>query len=328
MNIICEPHAARSAPGDDPVPDLPVESPRHKSFLSQLFAQFVRTSCLPILAIMVLATAPAAFAQSVEEVPFSRPNVVSFHLQSQILGQAMLVEIMLPLSYGMDATRTYPTMYITDSLTNFPIVSTGNLMQGLSYNPPMPEVITVGVDFIEIDGVRDFKRADYYTPVEINDEDFGLVGGKANQYIDFLKYELQPFIQSAFAVDTEKEVFGGHSLGGLLSLYVLFTQPDLFDGYVAASPSVYWGDEVIFDYERDYSLAHADNKTALFMSVGTVEDPFGITLDYVNRLADRICDRTYPAMKFRMKRFRGENHNSVIAPAFAKGGRFVYRKLK
>ena len=328
MNTTCEPQAARSATVDDPVPALTTHTDERDGFLSQLFSQFMRTSCLPILAIMVLAAGPAAFAQSVENVPFSRPNVVSFHLHSQILGQAMLVEIMLPLSYGTDATRTYPTMYITDSLTNFPIVSTGNLMQGLSYDPPMPEVITVGVDFIEIDGVRDFKRADYYTPVETIDEDFGPVGGKADQYIDFLNYELKPFIQSAFAVDTGKEVFGGHSLGGLLSLYVLFTQPDLFDGYVAASPSVYWANEVIFDYERNFSLTHGDTRTALFMSVGTAEDPFGITLDYVNRMADRLCDQAYPTMKFRMKRFRGENHNSVIAPAFARGGRFVYRKLK
>lgn len=281
-----------------------------------------------LLSIGLLGTTEPTNAQSVEPVSFARPNVVSFHLHSQILGQPMLVEIMLPLSYGSDSERTYPVMYITDGLVTFPLLGVSNLLQGISYDPAIPEVITVGVDFIEIDSVRDFKRLDYYTPVQDEDEEFGLVGGKADQYIDFLNYELKPFIQAAFAVDTDREIFGGHSMGGLLSLYMLFTQPDSFDAYIAASPSIYWGNEVIFNYERDYFLSHPVTPTALFMSVGRAEDPWGVALDYVGRMAKKIRRRPYPAMAFKMKRFAGENHTSVIAPAFAKGARFVFRHVK
>lgn len=284
-------------------------------------------SFLAICTTLMLQVAPA-FALSVEPVAFERPNVLAFHLQSQILEQPMLVEVMLPLSYGSDASRNYPVMYVVDGLMNFPLVSTSNLNQGLSYDPPMPEVITVGIDFIETDSVRDFKRAEYFTPVESEDEDYGRVGGKADQYIDFLNHELKQFIHATFTVDTEREVLGGHSLAGLLSLYTLFTKPDSFDAYIAASPSIYWADEAIFDIEKNYVDEEASSKAVLFMSVGTAEDPWGITLDYVSRMAERIKERSYHCKKFKMKKFRRENHSSVIGPAFKEGGRFVFRKLE
>ena len=55
------------------------------------------------------------------------------------------------------------------------------------------------------------------------------------------------------------------ALAVVLSLYTLFTRTDSFDAYIAASPSIYWADEVIFDYENSYFLSgHATRSQSAF----------------------------------------------------------------
>ena len=41
----------------------------------------------------------------------------------------------------------------------------------------------------------------------------------------------------------------GQSLGGLLATEILFKRPHLFDNYIIVSPSLWWDDEKILDFE-------------------------------------------------------------------------------
>jgi predicted alpha/beta superfamily hydrolase len=38
-------------------------------------------------------------------------------------------------------------------------------------------------------------------------------------------------------------VLVGHSLGGLFAVYALMTRPDVFQGYIAISPALWWDDQ-------------------------------------------------------------------------------------
>ena len=265
-------------------------------------------------------------AQTVEVVPFERPNVIAFQLTSEYVEHVMLVEVALPISYS--AGNTYPVMYFTDGLIHFPLLTSSNFLLSLgdeTFSPAwIPEVISVGIDFVVPLDELDRTRLEYFTPTETVDEDFGLIGGGADRFLDFMRYELKPFIDATFQADTEQELFAGHSLGGLLSLYTLFTQPDLFEKFIAASPSAYWDEEVIYDFEQAYFASGPTELETLYMTVGTAEDPFGITLDYVLRLARQIRNHQYPNMTFGRRAFRGHNHSSVVAPAYASGARFVF----
>ena len=85
----------------------------------------------------------------------------------------------------------------------------------------------------------------------------------------------------------QRKVLFGHSFGGLFTLYSLFTQPGVFDTYVAASPSLWFNDGVILEYEEVFlqrkgegnaeaktETGDSDGKTApkLYITGGTAEE--------------------------------------------------------
>src|SRR5207245_10620907 len=78
--------------------------------------------------------------------------------------------------------------------------------------------------------------------------------------------------QSTYRVDADDAAFFGHSQGGLFATYVLLTEPNTFRRYGIGSPSLWWDDNTMFDYEAQYADAHDDLPAKVFFSVGEHED--------------------------------------------------------
>jgi uncharacterized protein len=64
----------------------------------------------------------------------------------------------------------------------------------------------------------------------------------------------------------------GHSFGGLFVVHVLLTQPQAFAEYIAASPSIWWSDDLVLKPEAEFE-AHADRypKIRIQLSAGEYE---------------------------------------------------------
>lgn len=68
----------------------------------------------------------------------------------------------------------------------------------------------------------------------------GKAGGGADKFLHILQTRIIPLVNKRLVINKQKSVFWGHSFGGLFVLYTLSQQPDLFNYYVAADPSVWW----------------------------------------------------------------------------------------
>jgi predicted alpha/beta superfamily hydrolase len=88
------------------------------------------------------------------------------------------------------------------------------------------------------------KRTDEYTPVV--DPKYN-VGGGAEAYGKMLARELKPFVDKTYRTQTGRGSCGtgGASLGGLVSLYLGLTYPDVFGKVAVMSPSVWWANRDI-----------------------------------------------------------------------------------
>lgn len=74
-------------------------------------------------------------------------------------------------------------------------------------------------------------------------EDFGVIAPDgASQFCRFLVSELLPWVAAQWPVDPARRGIFGFSLGALAALEVLRQRPEAFNRYVAASPSLWWGD--------------------------------------------------------------------------------------
>jgi hypothetical protein len=63
--------------------------------------------------------------------------------------------------------------------------------------------------------------------------------GGSDQFLQFLTEELKPFVQKKYRTDPF-DILIGHSFGGLFAVHTMLNKPDVFDAYIAVSPSLWW----------------------------------------------------------------------------------------
>jgi uncharacterized protein len=95
--------------------------------------------------------------------------------------------------------------------------------------------------------------------------------GGAPAFLTFVQSELIPLIEREYRSDGAARVLVGHSYGGLFTLYALFHQPQLFAGYVAGSPSLFYGDRVTFADEAAFAEGRRSLPVKLYLGIGGVK---------------------------------------------------------
>lgn len=69
-----------------------------------------------------------------------------------------------------------------------------------------------------------------------------------------------------------RKVLFGHSFGGLFTLFSLFTEPGVFDTYVAASPSIWFNNCSIKEQEGEFLASGSAVASKLYITNGTAEE--------------------------------------------------------
>lgn len=64
--------------------------------------------------------------------------------------------------------------------------------------------------------------------------------GGGDDFLQLIQAQALPWLQQQCPINPLRLGLYGHSYGGLFVLYTLLTQPNLFQHYIAASPSLWW----------------------------------------------------------------------------------------
>ena len=78
------------------------------------------------------------------------------------------------------------------------------------------------------------------------------VGGM-DDFLKVIETDVKPRVHALAPVDRSNQTLFGHSLGGLAVLEALFSEPGAFRTFVAASPSIWWGDGEVLLKEKSFS---------------------------------------------------------------------------
>ncbi|GET41514.1 alpha/beta hydrolase [Microseira wollei] len=106
------------------------------------------------------------------------------------------------------------------------------------------------------------------------------------------------------------------------ALYVLFHQPHTFRRYIIGSPTVWWDDAAILQYERDFAPNNAGLSAIAFMSVGSREsEPMVAGFQEMVKV---MQDRQYNNLELITHIFEDETHISVIPATISRGLRAVF----
>ena len=235
-----------------------------------------------------------------------------------VAGQEYELQIMLPGGFK-NSNKKYPVIYLMDSQWDFPLLK---CLYGEHYfDGFVPELIVVGVTWGGINPNPDSLRARDYTPT--NETRLPQSGG-ADKFLSFMKEELFPFIETNYRADNNNRTLMGCSLGGLFTLYTLFTQPELFTGYAAASPAVGWDREVLYKYEKTFAEKKLSKPVRVYMTVGDVERGRST----FERFATQMANRNYTSVTLKSKVLENTGHSGTKSETFGRGMQYVFEKSK
>ena len=162
-----------------------------------------------------------------------------FRIDSEATGRPYHIYVRYPEGYDPAANVTWPTVYLTDGDSLFPILAANHLF--LHYDEHLPEALVVGIAYGGFDPAVNRRNIDFQSPGD------GVEQPGAEAFQRFLKAELLPRIETNYASDPERRVLFGQSRGGAFVLYSAVTDPDLFWGRIASNPSITPGIESLLE---------------------------------------------------------------------------------
>jgi predicted alpha/beta superfamily hydrolase len=227
----------------------------------------------------------------------------SFH--SEFLKHDRDVLVWLPAAYR-ESTRRYPVLYMHDGQNLFEPETAFQKGEHWRLGETAAELINAGdVEPLIIVGIYNTgeARKEEYTPTH----DLKLGGGGAGDYGRMIVEELKPFIDRTYRTRPEPAAtgIGGSSLGGLVSLYLAFTHPQVFQRVAALSPSVWWNSRSILKTVRQ---ARAKPPLRIWVDMGTAEGKRG--LDDARLLKAALVGLGFvPDVDLRYAEYEGATHS-------------------
>jgi predicted alpha/beta superfamily hydrolase len=259
-------------------------------------------------------------------VPASIGETLLF--ESKVLGERRVINVYVPPGYaapvaagaGAEPAR-YPVLYMPDGGLgeDFPHV-VGAIDVSIK-NAIIRPVIVVGIENTE-------RRRDLVGPSEVAaDREAAPHAGGADRFRAFLRDELKPMIAARYRVSGESAIIG-ESLAGLFVVETFLTEPELFDGYLAASPSVWWNAEALV---RSASARLGALATARAASGGL--PPVAIYLatadeqamqDGVELLTSALQIQAPAGITWRYEPMPHEHHGTIFPTAALHGIRWLF----
>jgi len=184
-------------------------------------------------------------------------RVQTFTISSSINNGTYEIKVVLPKNYSPQ--KKYATLYVLDPKWDLDFVVSEGDKQALKQQKDGVLVIGIGWGH---DRVHD------YAPVPLR-------GGKggADAFARFIGEELVPKIEKDYSVALDRAHRGiiGHSAGGLFVAHCFVSHNELFGHYMALSPSLWVGDQVVLINEKERRSENTAGNGSFFLAVGELE---------------------------------------------------------
>jgi predicted alpha/beta superfamily hydrolase len=270
---------------------------------------FIRTRRIVALAVLLMPLAAFAQAHALDD-PIVIGNTIKIH--SEILNEDRTVMVSLPNTYERDRLRC-PVVYLLDAGSLF--LQTVAATRFLAVRGLAPDLIVVGVK--NTDRTRDF------TPVPAVPDKENPTAGGADNFRGFLTTELRPYIEGRYRAEPFR-ILIGWSLGGLFAVHALFSEPDSFDAFITASPSLWWDNKAEAAAAAKLFESGAQPKKFLYLSHGRENNDIP---ESVQAFAKVLGRKAPSSLKWTLDYLPEDTHGSVPGRAITNGLRSLFAGL-
>lgn len=244
-------------------------------------------------------------------------------LHSSILNENRPIWVHVPGSSpnNIYSPTRYPVIYLLDGDAHFDyVVGMMHQLSEINGNTICPEMIVVGIP--NTDRTRDL------TPTHVNqapylDSNSVKTSGGGEQFISFIEKELIPYIDSLYPTAPYRMLIG-HSLGGLMVIYSLLNNSNLFNSFLAIDPSLWWDNKVMLKQaSKELNTMKLDDKRLFLVMANTMPsfmDTLTIRSDTSNKtehirsilqFSDMLKRKSNNGLLFSWKYYDQDTHGSV-----------------
>jgi predicted alpha/beta superfamily hydrolase len=212
-------------------------------------------------------------------------DIRQHRISDAVTGRPRHVLVYLPPGYERAETARYPVLYVNDGQNVFDGATAFIPGQEWELDETVERLVRARrIDtliVVAIDHAGE-HRLDEFGPVR----DAGRrAGGGADAYGRFLVGRVKRLVDRTYRTRADREHTGlcGSSLGGLVTLYLGLTRPDVFSRLAVMSPSVWWGQRAIV---REVDALADRPPLRVWLDMGTAEG--GRALTDVRTLRDAM----------------------------------------
>lgn len=272
------------------------------------------------LTIVFLLVAFMAHSQAAQPFNYPPTEVVTIH--SGVLNEERKVYVHCPKVDSADTSKRFPVLYVMDADNHFTLLAQYADYLARPDVSAMPGMIVVGIP--------NTKRTRDLTPTnslinydgEPDSISYRESGGNAD-FLRFIATELTPLIDSKYKT-TPYRIFAGHSFGGLSSLNCLLTNPDLFDAYIAVSPSLWWDNEHLLKRTDAQLKSGSSLPKSFFFSDGNEGGPGSSFHKGLLKLEAILAKKKLKGFTYRYKHYPTETHMTEPIVAYFDALRFIF----
>ena len=243
----------------------------------------------------------------------TRPDPVvignKFQIESKVLAETRTYFIHTPPKYK-SGKEAYPLLMLQDPESEFTLAAAA--VDILSESGRIPPMIIVGI--------KNSNRFRDMTPSRPA-KAVGESAGGADKFLAFIADELLPTIDRTYRTRPYR-VLVGHSLGGLFAVYALMNRPDVFQGYIAISPSLWWDDQALVKASPLFFAAHEALRADLYLSMGSEGQEM---LGGAWKLSAILEESKLPNLRWQFKRSPEEDHGTIPYPSIYEGLQAIFK---
>ena len=243
----------------------------------------------------------------------SDPNTVVRDLPRTRPDRIYQLTIGLPPSFREHPEKKYPVIFVLDGYWGLPGVR--SMCGSLFYGKHLPEVLVVGLGYAGENQDYGALRGDDLS----SQESVGIIsgGGHAKKFLALIETQMIPLLEKEFRADPAHRYILGGSAGGLFALYALFTRPELFQGYVADSPSI----DQLWNLEREFAASGRTTDARVFITVA--ENEWTYYRRQIQAFYRRMAAHDYVKGGLKFRRIDGVRHGAGGSESYMQGLLFV-----
>lgn len=252
------------------------------------------------------------------------------HETPSALGRRYQVWVDLPPSYAQ-STKPLPVVFVLDPHWALPVTRSVRSLVG-QRGRNIEDFILVGLTHDQDSGLEGQRRD--YTPTDPRRDPAHAPGsytapryGEAESYRQYIETVVFPLVASKYRADMSRKTLVGHSYGALFGFHVLFTRPEMFNGYVFGSPSLWFDRGVTFRTEEAWARSGRKLSARIHMVTGSFETiapgaRYNTESDLVadmERMRRTLASRGHPGLSITSEVAQGEDHLTVFPDVVTRG---------